>query len=197
MKWFIKPSARQLCCFVLVALSYVILGKLGLLFARVNPSISAIWPPTGLAIASLLIFGIRLWPAIFLGACIVNVTTVPSILPTLGIATGNTLEALVATIVVRRFANGLQAFALPRTIVSYVFWAGIVSTMVSAIVGVATLAIFHQLSPSLYITAFITWWLGDMGGAIIVAPLILLWTFDPMIRLNKTKTPEFILLFLF
>src|SRR5579863_6903026 len=92
-------SARRLrLALSLVALgsSYVLAGKVGLFLAVGNASVSAVWPPTGIAIAALLLGGAELWPAIFAGAFIVNITTTGDIASSLGIASGNTLEALVA-----------------------------------------------------------------------------------------------------
>ena len=63
------------------------------------------WPPTGIAIATLLTLGLRFWPSIFCGAFIVNLTTFGTVLTSLGIATGNTLEAVLACVLVKRFAN--------------------------------------------------------------------------------------------
>src|SRR5213593_1117867 len=93
-----------------LALVYFLFGKLGLSLAFVNASASAVWPPTGLALAALLLWGYRLWPGIFLGAFLVNITTQGSTATSLGIAVGNTLEALLAAGLVQRFANGLRAF---------------------------------------------------------------------------------------
>ena len=73
---------------------YVAAGRLGLNFAVVHVSASAVWPATGVALASLLVLGARVWPAIFVGAFVVNVLTAGSVLPSLGIAAGNTLEAV-------------------------------------------------------------------------------------------------------
>src|SRR5262245_42879014 len=78
-----------------LCLAYVVLAKLGLSLASINPSASPIWPATGLAIAALLLWGIRSWPAIFVAAFIANVTTVGTLASAIAIAGGNTLEALV------------------------------------------------------------------------------------------------------
>src|SRR5439155_1306608 len=74
--------------------AYVLAGKLGLSLASVHASASAVWPPTGLAIGALIVGGRRLWPAVLLGAFVVNITTAGSIATSVGIAVGNTLEAL-------------------------------------------------------------------------------------------------------
>src|ERR1700752_1133696 len=89
---------------------YVVAGKLGLSLAFVHASASPVWPPTGIALASLLTLGYRVWPGIFAGAFVVNVTTMGSVVPSFGIATGNTLEALLGAYLVNRYANGARAF---------------------------------------------------------------------------------------
>ena len=93
----------------LLAALYFLAGKLGLQLAVVHPSATAIWPGTGIALAAILLFGYGVWPGIFLGAFAVNVTTAGSILSAVGIATGNTLEALVGAYLVIRFANGRKS----------------------------------------------------------------------------------------
>src|SRR2546428_346573 len=78
-----------------VAAIYFIAGKLGLRLALVHPSATAVWPPTGIALAAFLIFGYRVWPGILLGAFLVNITTAGNVATSIGIAIGNTLEGLV------------------------------------------------------------------------------------------------------
>src|ERR1700719_1494807 len=93
-----------------LAALYFIAGKLGLGLAFIHPSSTAVWPPAGITLAAFLILGYRVWPGVFLGAFLVNITTVGTVLTSLGIATGNTLEGLIGAYLVLRFANGLQAF---------------------------------------------------------------------------------------
>src|SRR5262245_51384392 len=81
---------------ILVGLAYFVLAALGLRLASINPSVTPIWPPTGLAIAAVLLWGNRVAPAIFIGAFLVNQLTAGSILASLAIASGNTLEAVIA-----------------------------------------------------------------------------------------------------
>src|SRR2546427_536376 len=87
-----------------LAAVYVLAGKLGLLLAFVHASATAVWPPTGIALAAFLLLGYRVWPGIFLGAFLVNLTTAGSVATTIGIATGNTLEGLVGAHLVNRWA---------------------------------------------------------------------------------------------
>ncbi len=109
--------------------------------AIVNPSASAVWPPTGIAIAALLVLGYRAWPAILVGAFLVNITTSGSVLASLVIAGGNTLEALTGAYLVNRYANGRRAFERARDIFRFIVLAGLVSTTISATIGVASLVL--------------------------------------------------------
>lgn len=199
MKFTTTTPTATIILLVITGLLYFVLGKIGLAFASLNPSASAIWPPTGFAIATLLIFGVRLWPAIFISAFFVNLTTAGTLATSLGIATGNTLEAVAATLLVLRFANGAKAFERPQHIILFALLAGIIAPLISATIGVATLSASGFISQNAIVDVWITWWLGDMGGAIIITPLILLWHEHPRVIIYPLRTLEFfsLLLFLF
>ncbi len=156
-----------------VVIGYVVLGRLGLFAASVHPSATAIWPPTGLALAALLIAGVDLWPAVFLGAFITNVTVSGAVVPSLGIAVGNTAEALIGAVLVRRFAHGRHAFSDPATIFLFCL-LGVVASGVSATVGVVSLALAPGAMAS-WPLVWLTWWLGDAAGALVIAPLLVVW----------------------
>lgn len=181
---------------VALAIIYFIAGKLGLLLANVHSSVSPVWPATGLALAGLLLWGNRLWPAIFVAAFLVNVTALMPenapfalrIIQAAGIAGGNTLEAIAGAWLVNRFANGPRAFQTVSDVFRYTFFAGGLSTAVSATIGTVTLLACGLLARTVFGTAWLTWWMGDMVGAVVVAPLILVWRAEPSIhfRLNRT-----------
>ena len=107
-----------------IALLYYIAGKLGLTLASINPSATSVWPPTGIALAAFLVLGLRIWPAIFLAAFLVNVTTAGSVVSSIGIAIGNTLEGVVGAALVNRFANGRQAFDRASDVFRFALLAG-------------------------------------------------------------------------
>jgi integral membrane sensor domain MASE1 len=153
---------------------YVIAGKLSLSVASVHPSVSPVWPPTGIAIASLMALGARFWPSIPLGAFIVNLTTAGSPLSSLGIAVGNTLEAFLACYLVNRFANGVRVFERTLDIFRFAFYAAICSTAVSATIGVTSLTLGGFAAWEQYGLIWRTWWLGDNAGAVVFAPFLLL-----------------------
>jgi len=168
------PALRALVLLALAAV-YVAAGKFGLLFAFVHASASPVWPPTGLAIAAVLLLGRWVWPAVFVGAFLVNVTTAGSAASSLGIAAGNTLEALLAGYLVGRFASGPAAFERARDIFVFAGLAGFVSTAASASIGVASLIAGGFASLAEAPRIWWTWWLGDLAGALIVTPAIILW----------------------
>jgi len=154
---------------------YVVAGKLGLMLAFVHASATAVWPPTGIALAAFLLLGPRVWPAIFLGAFLVNITTEGSAWTSIGIATGNTLEGLVGAFLVARFANGRNVFDRARDILTFVALAGLLSTAVSATIGVTSLSLGGYAEWDRFGAIWLTWWLGDVGGALVVAPLLVTW----------------------
>ena len=142
------------------------------LFATLNASSSPVWPPTGLAIAALLLWGPRLWPGIFVGAFAANMLTAGTPATSAAIATGNALEAIVGFLLVSRFAKGVQAFDTARTVGIFAISAGVAAPLVSASIGVTSLAVAGFVPWGLYGAVWKTWWLGDVSGALIVAPLI-------------------------
>ena len=113
-----SQSLRRLGLLVALAAAYFVAGKLGLRFAVVNPNATAIWPPTGIALAALLLAGYEVWPAIMVGAFLVHLNSTGSVPTAVAIAAGNTLEGLLGAYLVDRFARGRRAAVSPGTIVS-------------------------------------------------------------------------------
>ncbi len=159
---------------LLLTALYFAAGKFGLALALIHPSASAVWPPTGIALAALLLLGRRAWPAILAGAFLVNVTSDSSVLASVGIAVVNTLEAVTGAWLAERFAGGLRAFERPRGVFLFAVLAGLVATAVSAALGPLSLALDGRASWSRLPSISLTWWLGDAGGVLIVAPLVIL-----------------------
>jgi len=158
-----------------LALIYLVAGKLALQLAFLHKSASPVWPPAGIALAALLVLGFRVWPAIFIGAFFVNITTTPNILTSLGIASGNTLEALCGAWLVIRFAGGMQVFDRPQNVFKFAL-AAIISTTLAPTLGVSSLATGGFAQWSNYWPIWLTWWLGDASGVLVLAPLLLLWS---------------------
>ena len=155
-----------------LALAAVYFGsaKLGLALAFSNESVTAIWPPTGIALAALVLWGRGLWPGVLLGAFAANVTTDVPVYTAAGIAVGNTLEAVVGAWLLERFSFRPTLLRL-RDIFALVVLGAVVSTAVSATIGVASLSVGDSLSEST-LTTWRLWWVGDMGGDLLVASAI-------------------------
>jgi len=136
---------------------YYIAGHAALRLAALHPSISPVWPGTGIALAALLLFGRGVWPAIFLGAFVVNATGPAAGVPLAinltqagGLALGNTLEAVVGASFVERFARGRNAFQSVAGIFYYTLFAGALSTGIAATLGTFTLLSCGLLAPDAY-----------------------------------------------
>ncbi|HEX9580096.1 MAG TPA: MASE1 domain-containing protein [Gemmatimonadales bacterium] len=173
-----------------LAAAYFVAGRVGLELAYLHPSASPVWAPTGIAIAGLLLRGLWAAPAVLLAAYLVNVTTGAGLIGSAGIALGNTLEALLAAGLVARFAGGRQAFARAADVLHFALLAGAGSTTVSATIGVTTLALTGSAPWPDYGWIWFTWWLGDMMGAIMVTPAILLWSDAPRLRPAPARVVE-------
>src|SRR6478736_8045526 len=126
---------------------YFIAGKLGLQVAFAFPSATPVWPATGLALVAFLLLGPRIWPVIFIGAFLVNLTTAGTVLTSIGIATGNTLEGLLGAWLVGRYAGGRDCLVSPERIFRFTLLAAVLSTMVSATLGALTLQLGGMVPP--------------------------------------------------
>ena len=185
-----SPALASAVVFPVLAAVYVIAGKLGLRLAFVNASATAVWAPTGIALAAFLTLGYRVWPAIFLGAFLVNVTTAGSVGTSICIAFGNTLEGLVGACLVNRFAAGRNAFARAQDIFKFTALAAVAGTTVSATLGVTTLLLAGLATRASYGSIWLTWWLGDAAGALVVAPFAVLWGTQPLTRWSRSRFLE-------
>ena len=192
---FFPESARDVAIMLVLAAVYFVAGKMGLRLAFVNSSTTAVWPPAGIALAAFLILGYRMWPGILLGAFLVNVTTTSTIATSLGIALGNTLEGLAGGWLVNRFAGGRKAFDHAQDVFRFALFA-LFATSLAATVGTTTLSLGGLARWIDYGTIWLTWWLGDAAGAVVVAPFLVLWIARPSLRWNRNAALETVILFL-
>src|SRR2546425_2595054 len=172
-----------------LTLIYFVAGKLGLQLAFLDASASPVWPPAGIALAALLVLGYRAWPAIFVGAFLVNATTVGNVATSLAVASGNTLEAVCGAWLVNRFAGGTTVFDRPQGVVKFAL-AAVVSTVISPAVGVTSLALGGFADWANFGAIWLTWWLGDTTGDLLIAPLIILWSIASKRRWNRREAVE-------
>ena len=148
-------------------------AKGGLALAYEHDQVTAVWPPSGIALAAVFLWGYRVWPGVLLGAFLANVWADAPLLSDMAIAAGNTAEALVGAALLRR--SGFRpSLGRVRDVVSLAVFAAVLSTMVSATVGTASLWFGDMISSGDLLSTWRVWWLGDAGGVLLLAPLLML-----------------------
>src|SRR6266487_3093900 len=168
---------------------YFIAGKFGLMLASLHASASPVWPAAGVALAALLVLGYRVWPAIFVGAFLVNVTTTGNVATSLAVASGNALEAVCGAWLVNRFAGGTTVFDRPQGVFKFAV-AAVVSAIISPVFGVTSLALAGSADWANYGSIWLTWWLGDTTGDLLIAPSVILWSITSKRRWNRREAAE-------
>jgi len=178
---------------LLLAAAYFVTGKLGLMLAVPPGYATAIWPPSGIALAGIIIFGWRAWLGVLIGSFLVNISVGAS--PSLAnifslgvplmIATGAALQAVIGAILVRKFAGFPNDLANVKEVFTFLFWGALVSCLVNSTISVTTLMLSGKITATNFLFNWWTWWLGDVIGVLIFTPLILVWTLKPD---NKWRT---------
>jgi integral membrane sensor domain MASE1 len=153
--------------------AYFLAAELGLRLALINDQVSPLWPPTGIALVCLLLFGFRTLPGIAVGAFVANVLVDPNVIAAAAISVGNTLAPLTAYLLLRRarFRIELDRF---RDGLALVFLGAFAGMLVSASLGSTTLLLTGALDREAFWTTWWIWWAGDAMGILIVTPLLLL-----------------------
>jgi len=162
-----------------VAVVYVLAARAGLTLDAVSGFASLVWAPTGIALAAVLLAGGRIWPGVFIGALVANVITGAPVLAAAGIAAGNTLEAVAGAYALRRVPGFRLRLDSLRNVFALIVLAALLSTMISATIGVASLYLAGLTPQANVAETWRTWWIGDAMGALLVAPLILVWAAPP------------------
>ncbi|MFE1313030.1 MASE1 domain-containing protein [Streptomyces sp. NPDC058755] len=147
-------------------------AKVGLLQQLVRGQVTPLWPPSGIAVASLLLRGPRVWPGIALGAFLVNIPLGPSLPAVLAIVAGNTLAPLCSYGLLYRsgFRKELDSF---RDALALIFLGAFTGMLVSATVGTGTLVLSGVLTSGDFWPTWSVWWTGDAMGVLVVTPVLL------------------------
>ena len=173
---------------------YAFFAELVINFFSSNGVVSIVWPCSGIALASLLIWGYAYWPGILIGAWLGNLLAGSSPVISLFIACGNTLEALTGYWLLCRNPSFHIDLKYPK---NYLILGaiGILSASVSAAIGTCTLWWSAVIPQQTVILNLINWWQGDFLGIILITPLILVWRQPPYDWLNSRRMPEVIACF--
>ena len=159
----------------LLAAVYYAAAKLSLLLAIPPGYATAVWPPSGIALAALLLRGTRLWPGIWIGSFAANVTVAGNLLAAGVIATGSALEVHVIAALLSRTIGVPRRFERVRDVAVFVGLT-VGGAVIAPTVALLPLATIYPLPPLELLSNWWTWWQGDACGMLIVAPLVLTWS---------------------
>jgi integral membrane sensor domain MASE1 len=160
---------------VAITAVYFVAARLGFSLASMAEQVTTVWPPAGIALAAVLIFGYRVWPGILAGALLANLTASETVPVAAVIAVGNTLEAVAGAWLLRRLVGFDRSLERIRDVLGLVVLAAVASTMISATIGVTTLCAAGLQPWSAFRALWLDWWLGDALGDLLVAPALLTW----------------------
>ena len=164
---------RYVAALVVVAVAYYLAGRIGLELAYLDGAVAALWPPAGVGLAVLFLYGVRLWPAIVIGDLLLGDYSAP-LGTVLAQTFGNTVAVVVAALLLRRLTGGRGGLERVTDVVAFVGCA-LVAALISAAFGPLALRLGDVISPDELATVFRTWTLGDCAGVLVVAPVILTW----------------------
>ena len=182
--------SRYVFAIAILAGVYVVAARAGLMMDAVGGFATLVWPPSGLALAALLLFGRRLWPGILIGAFAANLLNGAPILVALGISAGNTLEAVLAVYALRRIPDFEPSLERLVDVIGLIVFAAVLSTMVAATIGVTSLYLGGIISLPQAAETWRAWWLGDLIGDLLVAPVLLVWATPPRRRGSPRRLLE-------
>ena len=156
-----------------MALAYYLAGRIGLELAYLDGAVAALWPPAGLGLAVLFLYGVRLWPGIVIGDLLLGDFSTP-LGTVLAQTVGNTVALVVAALLLRRLTRGRGSLERVADVLAFVACA-LVAALISAAFGPLALRLGDVIAPDELGRVFRTWTLGDAAGVLVVAPVILTW----------------------
>jgi len=188
----LKSVAKTITCVAGVGAAYYAAARLALILAIPPGYATAVWPAAGVGLVAILVFGYRVWPGILLGHFLANVftaydvsslaATVRSVALPLTIACGGALQAVCSAALVRRFIGPVIVLQDERQIATFLALGGPVGCLISATAGQIALYASGMVSGGDIPFSWFTWWVGDMIGVMVVAPLLLAWLAPPRDR---------------
>ena len=181
-----------------VALAYGLSARLGQFVAIAPGNVSALWPPSGIAVAAIALFGTRIWPGVWLGSFAYNflfflstpIVEAPEAMTlAVGIATGSTLMAVVACSMARVVQGRTADIRTPADALVWTLGAGFVAPLISASAGTTVLKLAGML-PATPGPVWRTWWLGDATGIVLITPAIILWARHGRLHFRRGQETE-------
>jgi serine phosphatase RsbU (regulator of sigma subunit)/anti-sigma regulatory factor (Ser/Thr protein kinase) len=167
-----RAGVRRLVLLAAIAVAYYLGALLGLELPLVGDDVTPLWPPTGIAVAAMLVFGRSYWPAVAVAALAVNLPISDTFLAACATAVGNTLAPALAVTLLQRVGFRRQ-LDRQRDALAIVFLGALTSMLVSATIGSLTLLASHSIEAAQLPTAWAVWWTGDAMGVLVITPFLL------------------------
>jgi len=187
-----RSAATYLVELSIAAASYVGLAESALLLPAINPAATPLWPPTGFALALVLLRGYRIWPAILVGSLSPYLMAGRSLLELGSVAIGTLLAAFAGTWLISRWSNGHQTFDTPSGIAKFAIISFAPTTMISSTIALAGFILANQPGFSDSVVTWLTWWLADAAGTLVIAPVVVLWAMMPLRGFSRWNLLELV-----
>src|SRR6516225_4791411 len=198
-RMFVFRSGSSAAMYILelsiIAASYIGLGVSALWLPAINPAATPLWPPTGFALALVLLRGYRIWPAILVGSFSPYVMAGRSPVELGCVGIGTLLGAFAGTWLISRWSNGRQTFDTPASIAKFAIISFAPTAVISSAIALAGFIFANKLTSSDSVVTWVTWWLADAAGTIVIAPGVVLWAMMPFRSFSKWSLLESITLF--
>ena len=185
---------RTALTLLFVAVAYYFVAKLAFLGAYADKESMILWLPAGIALTALLLCGYRAWPAIFVGAFLSHPVLRVSLFASLAIGAGSTLAALFGAWALHRFFAFDNSLKRLQDVLGLAAFPVVIGSMINAIIGVTSLCMWHIRPWAMFGALLRDWWLGSVGGYLVVAPLLLVWISGPRASLHGRVLVELLLL---
>jgi PAS domain S-box-containing protein len=185
-----RSAATYLAELSIVAASYIGLAESALLLPAINPAATPLWPPTGFALALVLLRGYRIWPAILMGSLSPYLMADRSLLELGSVGIGTLLAAFAGTWLISRWSNGRRTFGTPAGVAKFAIISFAPTTMISSTIAVAGFILANTPGFSDAVVTWLTWWLADAAGTLVIAPVVVLWAMMPLRRFSEWNLLE-------
>src|SRR6476620_4509455 len=186
----VRSAATYLVELSIVAASYIGLAESALLLPAINPAGTPLWPPTGFALALVLLRGYRIWPAILVGSLSPYLMAGRSLAESGSVGIGTLLAAFAGTWLISRWSNGHQTFGTPSSIAKFAIISFAPTTMISSTIALAAFILANKPGFSDSVGTWLTWWLADAAGTLVIAPVVVLWAMMPLRTFSKWNLLE-------
>ena len=180
---------HRIAAILAVGAAYYVGGKAGLLLAIPPGYATAVWPPSGLALAGVLLYGYRVWPGVLLGSMLLNSevslqaaggsANFATLWPAASIAVGAVVQAVAGALLIRRFVGFPTPLVNDNDVVKFLVLGSPVSCLINATWGNASLLAAGAMELNNLSFSWFTWWVGDAIGVLIFTPFVLIWLGKP------------------